>query len=107
MEQVAKVPLASADVHFNTRVVAVEAAEDARESGSAIALRTEDGQTHVFDEVVLTTPLGWLKKNKLAFAPPIPPRLSQAIDSISVGHLEKVDARPAIAAASVDPSRRL
>lgn len=31
-----------------------------------------------------------MKQNKVAFDPPIPPRLSQAIDSISVGHLEKV-----------------
>jgi Flavin containing amine oxidoreductase len=45
---------------------------------------------HLFDEVVMTAPLGWLKRNKDVFIPALPPRLSQAIDSISYGDLEKV-----------------
>jgi hypothetical protein len=39
---------------------------------------------------VVTTPLGWLKKNKHAFEPPLPSRFSGAIDSIGYGSLEKV-----------------
>lgn len=50
-----------------------------------------DGKaSEVFDEVVMTAPLGWLKRNKDVFTPPIPKRLETAIDSISYGHLDKV-----------------
>jgi hypothetical protein len=38
---------------------------------------------------VITTPLGWLKKNKDAIRP-LAPRISDAINSISYGRLEKV-----------------
>lgn len=38
----------------------------------------------------MTTPLGWLKAHKHAFTPSLEPRLLQAVDSISMGHLEKV-----------------
>jgi len=38
----------------------------------------------------MTTPLGWLKRNKEGFTPSLDRRLLDAIDSISVGHLEKV-----------------
>lgn len=40
--------------------------------------------------MVVTCPLGWLKKNKSMFSPPLTPRLSAAIDNISYGRLEKV-----------------
>lgn len=43
-----------------------------------------------FDELVVTSPLGWLQKNPQAFDPPLPPPLTQAIDSISYGCLEKI-----------------
>ncbi|KAK4506718.1 hypothetical protein PRZ48_000451 [Zasmidium cellare] len=49
-----------------------------------------DGESLVFDEVVVTTPLGWLKGNKTAFEPALPARLSSAIDNISYGTLDKV-----------------
>lgn len=88
--KIAEAPLLSADVQFNKRVVGVEALEDARGKRSQVLLRTDDGCTQSFDEVILTTPLGWLKRNKTAFSPTLPQRLSQAIDNISVGYLEKV-----------------
>ncbi|KAK0310734.1 hypothetical protein LTR01_003889 [Friedmanniomyces endolithicus] len=43
-----------------------------------------------FDEVVVTAPLGWLKRNKEAFRPALPARLSQAICNIGYGTLDKV-----------------
>ena len=43
-----------------------------------------------FDQVVVTMPLGWLKKNPRAFVPPLPDRLSRAIGNIGYGCLEKV-----------------
>jgi monoamine oxidase len=50
---------------------------------------TDKGSEFEFDEVVTTAPLGWLKKNKQTFIPPLPKRLSQAIDAIGYGSLEK------------------
>ena len=43
-----------------------------------------------FYEVVMTTPLGWLKRNEDAFEPELPDGLKQAIHSIGYGHLDKV-----------------
>ncbi|CAK4030581.1 flavin containing amine oxidase like [Lecanosticta acicola] len=54
------------------------------------SVRTAQGQVLSFDEIVVTTPLGWLKRNKAAFHPELPPRLSSAIDNISYGQLDKV-----------------
>lgn len=84
----------SADIHFNKVVIGIETLEDARDQNSRVLLRTDDGCVQSFDEVILTTPLGWLKRNKSAFSPILPPRLSQAIDNVSVGHLEKVRIPP-------------
>jgi len=55
-----------------------------------IRVQSDGGFDEEFDEVVVTTPLGWLKKNKIAFLPPLPERLCLAIDNIGYGCLEKV-----------------
>lgn len=55
-----------------------------------VTVLTDQGESLVFDEVVVTAPLGWLKKNQKIFMPPLPERLSQAIDSIGYGSLEKI-----------------
>lgn len=55
-----------------------------------ITVTTISGIRQSFDQVVVTSPLGWLKRNNSAFAPTLPPRLSSAIDNISYGRLEKV-----------------
>lgn len=55
-----------------------------------VRLRTTSGAVFEFDEVVSTTPLGWLKRNKAAFKPALPANLSRAIDAIGYGCLEKV-----------------
>lgn len=51
---------------------------------------TAGGVEYTFDALVSTCPLGWLKQNKAAFTPELPKRLSQAIDNISYGQLEKI-----------------
>lgn len=43
-----------------------------------------------FDEVVMTAPLGWLKKHQEVFDPPLPARLSDAIHTLGYGTLDKV-----------------
>jgi len=58
-----------------------------------VRVKTVDDQILEFDEVVTTTPLGWLKQNQHAFYPPLPDRLAQAIRNIGYGCLEKVGTR--------------
>jgi hypothetical protein len=55
-----------------------------------IDVKMADGEEMTFDEVVVTTPLGWLKRNPDAFNPGLPTRLREAIDAIGYGHLDKV-----------------
>jgi hypothetical protein len=50
----------------------------------------QNGEELEFDEVVMTNPLGWLKRNKEVFQPSLPVRFSEAIDAIGYGSLEKV-----------------
>ncbi|KAL4897188.1 hypothetical protein BDV59DRAFT_169970 [Aspergillus ambiguus] len=91
LEHVSQAALQHADVRFNEPVVRIES--KSREGSlrpHEIILTTSTGKSSSFDEVVVTCPLGWLKRNKAAFAPELPPRLVQAIDSISYGRLEKV-----------------
>jgi hypothetical protein len=63
---------------------------DTDDNSQRPTLVTTNGDVHCFDEVVVTTPLGWLKEHKKAFQPALPQRLSDAIDHISYGHLDKV-----------------
>lgn len=78
-------------VKLNEAVVGIEAQN--RDSGTkdqSVTVKTSSGTEYVFDEVVVTCPLGWLKQNKSTFSPPLPLTLSKAIDNISYGRLEKV-----------------
>jgi hypothetical protein len=90
-EHVSKAAFQHSDIRLNQPIVKIDSS--LRQDPSArreITLKTATGNAHKFDEVVVTTPLGWLKRNKSAFNPGLPPRLIQAIDSISYGRLEKV-----------------
>ncbi|KAI0426268.1 hypothetical protein F5Y09DRAFT_334304 [Xylaria sp. FL1042] len=57
---------------------------------SKVEVATGDRDTYQFDGVVMTTPLGWLQKHPGCFHPPLPPRISGAIDSLNPSQLEKV-----------------
>lgn len=87
--EIARTPLKKADIRLGEKIVKVQTSPRNVE-GSKVNLTTEKGETLSFDEVLMTTPLGWLKRNKDAFEPALPPRLLAGIDGISVGHLEKV-----------------
>ncbi|RAL01762.1 flavin monoamine oxidase family protein [Aspergillus ibericus CBS 121593] len=91
LKHVSQAALQRADIRFNQPIVKIESEprQDLRSPGK-VTLTTASGETFQFDEVVVTCPLGWLKRNKQAFTPELPPRLTQAIDSISYGRLEKV-----------------
>lgn len=90
LDRVAEIPLAQADVKFDKIVESIVTLPEEKPDGSSVEIRTTDGEVQHYDEVVMTAPLGWLKRNKEAFEPPLPDRLAQAIDSISYGQLEKV-----------------
>jgi hypothetical protein len=51
---------------------------------------TDSGSEYLFDEVIMTAPLGWLQQNKHAFTPSLPHIFAKAIDNIGYGCLEKV-----------------
>jgi len=89
LAEIARIPFDKAVIKLGERVVEVITAQ--RESqDSRVVLKTEKGESFSFDEVLMTTPLGFLKRNKEIFKPSLPPRLLAGIDAVSVGHLEKV-----------------
>jgi predicted NAD/FAD-dependent oxidoreductase len=87
LQKIAEPALKAASIKFKTRVVEIESREE--EQDPSVTLRTDSGDDLSFDEVVMTAPLGWLKRNNDAFFPELPNRLKQAIDSIGYGHLDK------------------
>ncbi|KAK4096814.1 amine oxidase [Parathielavia hyrcaniae] len=92
LARTAKPALDGATILLNTRLVGVfsHPAPSSSER-QPVTVTTSDGQTVSFDEVVMTTPLGWLKhSHATVFNPPLPPHLSAAIANISLSQLEKV-----------------
>ncbi|OAX78303.1 hypothetical protein ACJ72_07390, partial [Emergomyces africanus] len=87
---VAAPALKRAEIHLNEPVVKIEAQPRVSGTNHEVRVTTSTGTQFVFDELVTTFPLGWLKQNKSAFQPALPPILSNAIDNISYGQLEKV-----------------
>ncbi|KAI9663626.1 MAG: hypothetical protein M1821_007116 [Bathelium mastoideum] len=82
-------PVAKADIiRYGHKVTSVVCSGS--EEAPQISVETSNGQKHAFDEVVVTTPLGWLKRNVNVFSPPLPLRLQQAIHAIGYGNLDKV-----------------
>ena len=89
LAKIAEIPLKRATIQFNTRAASFKSLLDSH-SSSKVEVGIRDGEAQIFDEVVVTTPLGWLKSNKNAFEPRIDDELLISIDAISIGHLEKV-----------------
>jgi hypothetical protein len=108
LAEIAAHPLAHAEVHLNTeiqRIVTPKSQSQGTANGELaglqnkslsgldepkVSIHTSHGLKHEFDQVVVTAPLGWLKAHKeTAFTPPLPQRLSEAMDNISYGRLEK------------------
>ena len=55
-----------------------------------INVEAANGFRGVFDDVVTTAPLGWLKRSENVFSPPLAPRISTAIHSLGYGNLDRV-----------------
>jgi predicted NAD/FAD-dependent oxidoreductase len=71
-------------IKFNTQIARFSRLKDSAQ------ITSSTGKTYTHDEVVITCPLGWLKRNTKAFTPALPPRMSEAITNISYGRLEKL-----------------
>lgn len=89
LAHVAKEAQTHADIKLNQPVVRVEAPPRANQQ-QKVTVTTATGDEYQFDELVITCPLGWLKRNTDAFTPSLPPRLLEAITNISYGRLEKI-----------------
>ena len=84
--------LIKAQVHLSTRVTEIISntnIDSDHPFSIAVSTDTEDAP-FLFDEIVITVPLGYLKRNLSVFSPPLPGRLRSAISHISYGRLEKV-----------------
>ncbi|KAI1380183.1 FAD/NAD(P)-binding domain-containing protein [Hypoxylon crocopeplum] len=89
LDRISKPAREQADIILNTKVTLVNAPEH-KPAEQGVTLKTEGGKEYTFDQVVMTTPLGWLQKNLSCFQPALPPRLSSAIHSLKLSQLEKV-----------------
>ena len=86
MGRISALPLAQANIQFDSVMVMVQTSKIAPH---LVCVTTSDGKQQSFDDVVITTPLGWLKQHKESIHD-LCPRIAAAIDSISYGRLEKV-----------------
>lgn len=55
-----------------------------------VVVEAVDGETETFDAVVVTVPLGVLKRRRIAFDPPLPAKKQNAVDRLGMGVLDKV-----------------
>ncbi|KJK76343.1 hypothetical protein H634G_08234 [Metarhizium anisopliae BRIP 53293] len=87
LDHIAAPAMAGADVMLNAKVTEIT---HPPQNGNKVKVQLDSGRHLLFDEVVVTAPLGWLKRHPEAFNPRLPARLTKAIDSIGYGCLEKV-----------------
>ncbi|KAK4188018.1 hypothetical protein QBC35DRAFT_515014 [Podospora australis] len=88
LDRIAKPAFEGAEIRLQTRVSEIHGKSTSPNEKPWI--KTSDNQTIEFDQLIVTTPLGWLKQHAEAFFPRLPDRLSQAIQSIGYGCLEKI-----------------
>ncbi|KAK6082165.1 flavin containing amine oxidoreductase [Seiridium cupressi] len=89
LDQISKSAREQASIKLGMKVVSVQT-PTIRSSNQSLLITTEDGSKFEFDEVVMTTPLGWLQTHLDCFSPPLPSRLDSAINNLKLSQLEKV-----------------
>lgn len=79
----------SADIQTSSLITRI--ASDESSPTIMLTISAETGTRIITaDAVVVTSPLGWLKRNHSAiFSPPLPERIARAIDNMTVANLEK------------------
>ncbi|XPS78837.1 hypothetical protein M3J09_010841 [Ascochyta lentis] len=83
-------PAVEAGIKFGHRVEKLVSTSGTDGKDATVTVELEGRESETFDEVVMTAPLGWLKKNLDAFEPALPQRLQEGITAIGYGHLDKV-----------------
>lgn len=89
LRRVAKSAQAKANIQLSTKVTSISS-KAISPMQPLLTVTTSSNQTPSFDEVIVTCPLGWLKRNTTAFSPILPSRIIRSIEEISYGRLEKV-----------------
>ena len=90
LEEVARPAREGAELRVGRKAERVRTNTKEGNAKGKVAVRTTSGEEEEFDEVVVTVPLGYLKRNPGMFDPALPPRLTSAIDSLGYGNLDKV-----------------
>lgn len=88
IHRIAEKTLLKAALHLSTAVKRIESKSRPGEDPK-VYVRTKDGN-YEFDEVVVTIPLGCLKRKTIEFMPPVLQPISQAISNSSFSCLEKI-----------------
>ncbi|KAK3365658.1 hypothetical protein B0T24DRAFT_682743 [Lasiosphaeria ovina] len=89
LQKIARPAVDGADIRYQTRISEIYG-KSTTANNDLVNVKTTDGQSFEFNEVVVAAPLGWLKRNPQAFIPPLPTRMTEAIQSLGYGCLEKV-----------------
>lgn len=76
-------------INFSTPITSVTVT-DTHSTDHRRILLTGPNSTYSVDSLIVTIPLGCLKRSAITFDPPLPQRIQQSIHSLSYGHLEKV-----------------
>ncbi|KAF4582214.1 amine oxidase [Ophiocordyceps camponoti-floridani] len=88
LDVISKPVLAESELLLDTKVTKISCRQG---PGDKTRVEVDDGRVLWFDDVVVTCPLGWLKRKvDDAFEPALPERLTRAIGSLGYGCLEKV-----------------
>ncbi|KAI6383244.1 hypothetical protein MCOR25_000164 [Pyricularia grisea] len=87
LAEVARPALEKASIEYETVATKINSKDT---STGTVRVSTSKGRDYEFDEVVITAPLGWMKKNLDAFEPRLPLRLEKAFKNIGYGALEKI-----------------
>jgi monoamine oxidase len=87
LEHVARPALEKAEVKLETKVTGIK---ERKKEEDKVKVEVEGGDKYEFDEVVMTAPLGWLKRNKSVFVDGLTAELDKAINAIGYGSLDKV-----------------
>lgn len=96
LAEIAAMALSHANIQFNEEVIFLDTPTSYEPNASSTPqtiVHTRSGKRQTFNEVVITAPLGWLKRNARKLfrkEAPLPPRLLRAIDNLGYGRLEKV-----------------
>ncbi|KAH6625419.1 amine oxidase [Boeremia exigua] len=93
LEKVARPAVEAGGIRFNCMVKKIisQTSEEGADPSVTVEFEGPSGAgSETFDEVVMTAPLGWLKKNLDTFEPALPQRLQEGIHAIGYGHLDKV-----------------